>query len=86
MLGSESRGGKCSSAMTNLTGLGIEANEQFVGDCDTHHFGWLAGSAKALLEGDEVRFIAGDDAAHDEQDVADGGATSTNGAFALVFA
>src|ERR1700723_3258570 len=74
------------ASLANLSGFGVEADEQLVGHGDTNDFGWFAGVAQALLEGEEVRFMTSDHAAHDEQDVADGGAAATHRAFALMFA
>src|ERR1700723_4378868 len=74
------------ASLANSSGFGVEADEQLVGHGDTNDFGWFAGVAQALLEGEEVRFMTSDHAAHDEQDVADGGAAATPRAFALMFA
>jgi hypothetical protein len=43
--------------LTNVSGFGVEAYEEFVDQSDTNHSGRFAGGAKALLEGDEVRLV-----------------------------
>src|SRR5271170_4316111 len=77
---------KRAAALSYLSGFGVEADEQLVRHGDTDHFGRLAGPTQALLEGDEVRFMASHHAAHDEQDVAHRAAASTHCAFALMLA
>ena len=51
---------------------------------DSNDFGRFAGRAQALLEGNKVRLVTSDHAAHQEQDVSDGGAASSHRTFALV--
>jgi hypothetical protein len=57
-----------------------------VGERDADDFEWFAGGAEALLESEEVGFVAADDAGHDEQDFADRGASSADTAPALMLA
>ena len=57
-----------------------------MGECDADDFGWLSGGGEALAEGDEVWFVSATDAGDDEEKVADGGAASSDGAFALMLA
>ena len=72
--------------LSDFSRLGVEPHQQFVGQGDADDFGWFAGGAETLLEGDEVRLVTAHDAGHDEQDFADRGAASAYGALALVFA
>ena len=66
----ERRGMESRDALAHLSRLGVESNEQFVGQGYANDFGWLAGCPQTLLEGDEVRLVTGNHAGHEEQDVA----------------
>ena len=70
--------------MAGLSGLGVEADQQLVGECDADYLWGLA--CKSLSEGDEVGFVAGGDAGDDEEDLADGGSSSADSSPALMFA
>ena len=71
-------------ALAGLSGLGVEADQQLVGECDADYLWGLA--CKSLSEGDEVGFVAGGDAGDDEEDLADGGSSSADSSPALMFA
>jgi hypothetical protein len=58
-------------ALADVSGFGIQADQEFVRQSDADHLGRLAGSAQPLLEGLEVRLIAAHHTGHDEQDFAD---------------
>ncbi len=66
--------------------LCVESYEEFVCEGDADDFGRLAGGGEAFAEGDEVWFVAATNAGDDEEEIADGGASSSDGAFALMFA
>jgi hypothetical protein len=51
-------------ALAELFGFGVESDEQLVGQGDADDFGRFAGCGEALPEGDEVGFVAADDASH----------------------
>jgi len=69
-----------SHALANLSGFGIETDEELVRHSDTNDLGRLACGPQALLEGDEVRFVAADHAGNDVQDFAHRSAASADGA------
>ena len=73
-------------ALSNFSCLGVEADEELVGEGDADHLWRLSGSSQPLLESDEVGFVATHHAGHDEQDFADRGAASAHTALALMLA
>jgi hypothetical protein len=74
------------TALADFASLGVEADEEFVGQGNTDHLGRFAGGAEALLEGNKVGLVAAYDAGYDEQDFAHRAATSTHTALALMLA
>ena len=85
--GFQPRGWRClGHALADFAGLGVEADEELVGECNADDFGWFAGSTQALLEGNEVRLVATHHAGHDEQDFTYRRATSAHCTFALMLA
>ena len=77
---------KNSQPLSGLSCLCVEPYQELVCQGDADNLRWFAGGAEALLEGDEVRFVAPHHAGHDEQDFADCGAASAHRALALMLA
>jgi len=57
----------------DVPGLGVEADEEFAGQCDADHLARLSGVEEFLAEGDVVGLEAGDDAGDDIEQAADAG-------------
>ena len=51
---------------------------------DADDLGWFSSCVESFSEGDEVWLVAATDAGDDEEEIADGGAASSDGAFALM--
>ena len=71
--------------LANFPGLGVEPHQQFVRQSDANHVARFSRRTQALLEEDEVGFVASGHAGHHEEDLADRSASSPDTAFALMF-
>ena len=72
--------------ITDIPGLGVEADEAFVGQGDADdHFGFACGGEFGV-EGDEVRIVSADDSGDGEQDGVDAFPPAPDGVFSGSFA
>ena len=67
-------------------GLGIEANEELVGEGDTDDFGRFSSSGETLTEGDEVRFVTANNARSHEEEFPYGSPSTAHRTFSLMLA